>query len=119
MQKLSENESLQFFVKFIIPAILAVGIKAVVEMKKDKTKISFLNICMSLFTGVGGAYIFSDVVKENFGEQWQSVVIALIAITTDKIFEYVIFKWNIDILLTAIFEGFVDLIKNMLKINGK
>lgn len=115
VQRFTESDFFQFFVKFIIPAICGIGIKVAIEMKKDKTKVSFFNVCLSMFIGVAGAYIFSALVQKNFGGEYQPVVIAFIAIITDKIAEYIIYKWNVDIFLSALFDGLFDLISNTFK----
>lgn len=115
VQKLTETDCFQFLVKILIPAIFGVGIKIAIEMKKDRTKVSFFNVCVSMFIGVAGAYIFSSAVQKNFGEAYQSVIIAFIAIITDKIAEYVIYKWNVDIFLSALFDGLFDMISNTFK----
>lgn len=115
VQKFTDSDFFQFFVKILIPAIFGVGIKIAIEMKKDKTKVSFFNVCVSMFVGVAGAYIFSGVVQKNFGEDYQSVVIAFLAIITDKIAEYVIYKFNVDIFLSALFDGLFDFLSNTFK----
>lgn len=115
MQKLTDSDFFQFFVKILIPAIFGVGIKIAIEMKKDKTKVSFFNVCLSMFVGVAGAYISSGLVQSSFGINYQPIVIAFIAIITDKIAEYVIYKWNVDLFLSAVFDGLFDYISNIFK----
>lgn len=114
-EKFLNNEYTQFFVKIIIPALLGVGMKIAIEMKKDKSKISFTNICLSMFVGVAGAYVSSGLIQSEFGDKYQSIVVAFVAIISDKIAEYVIYKLNIDSFLTAFFNGFFDMISNMFK----
>lgn len=115
MQKLTDSDFFQFFVKILIPAIFGVGIKIAIEMKKDKTKVSFFNVCVSMFVGVAGAYICSGLVQSSFSREYQPIVIAFIAIITDKIAEYVIYKWNIDLFLSAVFDGLFDFLSNTFK----
>lgn len=115
VQRFTESDFFQFFVKILIPAIFGVGIKIAIEMKKDRTKVSFFNVCVSMFVGVAGAYICSGAVQKNFGEDYRPVVIAFIAIITDKIAEYVIYKWNVDIFLSALFDGLFDFLSNTFK----
>lgn len=113
--KFINNEYTQFLIKIIIPALLGVGMKIAIEMKKDKTKISFTNVCLSMFVGVSGAYLASDLIHSGFGEKYQAIAIAFIAIISDKIAEYVIYKLNIDSFLTAFFNNLFDLISNSFK----
>lgn len=114
-ERFVNNEYTQFVVKIIIPAVLGVGMKIAIEMKKDKTKISFMNIALSMFVGVAGAYICSGLIETEFGVKYQSILIAFIAIISDKIAEYIIYKLNIDGFLTALFNGFFDWISNTFK----
>lgn len=115
IQKLTDSDFFQFFVKILIPAFFGVGIKIAIEMKKDKTKVSLFNVCLSMFVGVGGAYVFSGLVQSTFGIDYQPIVIAFLAIITDKIAEYIIYKWNIDLFLSAVFDGLFDYIGNVFK----
>lgn len=113
--KFANSEVYIFITKIIFPAFLAVGVKLAIEMKKSKTKISLFNIALSMLIGVGGAYISSGLVQKQCDEEYIPVVIALIAITSEKIGEFLIFKLNIDLFLTAIVETFFDTILKIRK----
>lgn len=107
-EKFANNEIYIFITKIIFPAFLAVGVKLAIEMKKNKTKISFFNIGLSMLIGVGGAYISSGLVQKNCDTEYIPVVIALIAITSEKIGEFLIYKMNVDLFLTALLDTFFD-----------
>lgn len=115
MEKFSPNEALIFFVKIILPAMLGVGVKLAVEMKKDKTKVSFFNVVLSMFIGVSGAWLSSGLISKMLGNEMQSIAIAFIAIISDKIAEFIIYKLQIDVFLTAFFNGLFDWISNTFK----
>lgn len=117
IEKFSDNEVVQFFLKILFPAFLGVGVKIAIEMRKDRTKISLINVCLSLFIGVSGAYLFSGLIQESFEVKFHSIVIAFVAIISDKVAEYIIYKWNIDTFLTAFFNGLFDWISNVFKRN--
>lgn len=117
MQRLTESDFFQFFLKILFPAFIGVGIKIAIEMKKDRTKVSFFNVCLSMFVGVGGAYLASGLIGKEIPLQYQSIAIAFIAIISDKIAEFVIYKLNIDTFLTAFFNGLFDWISNTFKRN--
>jgi len=112
-EKLITNDVYQFFIKILFPAFLAVGLKIAIEMKSNKTKVTALNVFLSMVIGVGGAYICSDWVRSYFEPDNVSIVIAMIAILSDKIGEFLIYKLNVDVFLTACTEAFFDFILNL------
>lgn len=69
-----------------------------------------MNILLSMIIGVGSAYLSSDFVLTSFGQNQVSIVIAVIAITSEKIGEFLIYKLNIDVFLTVVFDGFFEYI---------
>lgn len=107
-QTLLDDEAIAFITKIIFPAAVAIGIKSIIEMKKDKSKISLFNVVVSMFVGVGGAYIASDIVQAEFSPKYISVAIAIIAILTDKIAEFLIYKFNVDIFFSAFIDTLFD-----------
>lgn len=113
--KFANSEVYIFITKIIFPAFLAVGVKLAIEMKKSETKISLFNIALSMLIGVGGAYISSGLVQKQCDEEYIPVVIALIAITSEKIGGFLIFKLDIELFLTAIVETFFDAVLKIRK----
>jgi len=115
-ERIVNNEFYVFLTKIIFPAFLAVGIKIAIEMKKNKTRVSFFNIFLSMLIGVGGAWLSSDIVLRNCETQNVPIAIALIAITSEKIGDFIIYKLNIDMFLTAVVDGFFEYLSNIFKI---
>ena len=115
-ERIVNNELYIFLTKIIFPAFLAVGVKIAIEMKKNKSKISFFNIFLSMVIGVGGAYFSSEAVLKNFDSENVPIAIALIAITSEKIGEFIIYKLNIDLFLTAVFDGLFEYLSNIFKV---
>jgi len=115
-ESIVNNEFYIFLTKIIFPAFLAVGIKIAIEMKKNKTRVSFFNIFLSMLIGVGSAWLSSDIVLNNCDVDNVPIVIALIAITSEKIGEFLIYKLNVDLFLTAVFDGFFEYLSNIFKI---
>ena len=107
-ERFQNSEFIQFFIKVLIPALFGVGIKIAIEMKKDKTKVSLMNVGLSMFVGVAGAYICSDIVKTNFPTDYQPAIIAFIAIISDKVAEWLIYEWKVDVFLTSFTNGLFD-----------
>lgn len=111
--KIPQKDLYDLMEKIIFPAFLAVGLKLAIEMKKTNTKISIFNITLSMIIGVGGAYLSSGFIMKTCSEETIPVVIALIAITSEKIGEFIIYKLNVDLFLTAIFDGFFQYVSNV------
>ncbi len=114
-ERIVNNEFYIFLTKIIFPAFLAVGIKIAIEMKKNKSRVSFFNIFLSMLIGVGGAWLSSDIVLRNCEPQNVPIVIALIAITSEKIGDFIIYKLTVDMFFTAIVDGFFEYISNIFK----
>lgn len=91
-------------VKILIPAIVGVGINIAVTSRK-KT-ISVFNIVISLVLGVGVAWLLSGVVLNNVSEVWQPPVIALLAISGEKIANWIIYKLNVDKLIETLIDWY-------------
>ena len=108
--KIMNSEFYAYLLKIIFPAFLAVGVKIAIEVKKNKTRVSFMNVILSMIIGVGSAHLSSDYVLTTFEQSKVSMVIAVIAITSEKIGEFLIYKFNVDAFLTAICEGFLEYI---------
>lgn len=103
-QTLISEETVALITKVIFPAAIAIGIKSFIEMKKDKSKISLLNVVASMFIGVGGAYISSSYMLEEVSPKYLSIAIAIIAILTDKIAEFFMYKFKVDVFILAIID---------------
>ena len=88
----------------LFTAFLAVGVKIAIEMKRTKSKISILNIVLSMIIGVGTACLSSGLVLKHFSNEWLAIVIAVIAILSEKIGAFLIYKFNVDIFLSAIID---------------
>lgn len=112
-ERLQNSEFYQFLLKLIVPAFIGVGLRLAVQMRKSNKKISLINIILSLFIGISGAYLASPLINTSCDEKYIPLAIALIAMTSEKIGEYVIYKLNVDLFLTAIVDGFFDYIINL------
>lgn len=112
-EKIQNSEIYQFLIKVILPAVLAVTVKIAIEMKTDKGKVSALNIILSMLIGVGGAYLASPIIIKNCPPDYLPLSIALVAMSTEKIGAWVIYKLNFDVFLTALVNGFFEYISNL------
>ncbi len=103
MEKLSQ-EFQTLVVKILIPSIVAIGIKIAIASRKNSMTV--FNLITSIVIGVGSAYLFSGLILNNFSEDWVPLMIALITISGEKIGNWIIYKFNVDILVEAFIQQF-------------
>lgn len=115
-EKYLNSELAQFFFKIILPAVIGVSVKLAIQMKMEKTKITAINVFLSLLIGVGSAYLVSDLIKHYFEDKEVVAVVAITAILSEKLGQFIIYKVNIDLFITALIDGFFDYI---LKLRSK
>lgn len=113
--KIEAVEWLPKFIKILIPAFLGVGIKIALEMRKSNNKISWLNVVLSFFIGVSGVVILQEpiehIMKYNELVYLTTTMYAVTAILTDKLAEFAIYRFKIDVFIMAI-------LNNIFKINS-
>lgn len=101
----SVSEELKSWIlKPLIWAMLAVSVKLAVQSKKEKITLGI--VITSFFAGIGSAWIFADYVLMNYSHQYQPMIIAVIAISGEKIVEYVLYKINFQGLLDTLIKIF-------------
>lgn len=93
-----------FLMKIIVPAIVGVAIRlAIVNRKKPLT---IVHVLTSFITGVGFAYLLSDYVMSELDQKYWSGAISLIAISGDKIGNYLIYRLNIDTIIKSVADRY-------------
>ena len=112
--RLMNTDFYQFLTKILIPAIIGISLKVAVQMKR--TKLSFLNVLLSFITGICTAWMFSGIIHSNVPTDYQPVSIAIIAISGEKIGDWLVYKLRIDDFLSAIIDAIKEgLIKHLTK----
>lgn len=101
-------EATEFITKILIPALVGISLKIAIQMKK--TKLSVLNVLLSFTAGISCAWLLSDLVHLHVGEQYQSISIAIIAISGEKIGEFIVFKLRVDEFLGAVVNALKEAI---------
>lgn len=114
-EKLVQQEFSELVTKILFPAFLTVAISVAVEMKNDKNKVSILSVATSLVIGIGVAYLFSGLILENCEGGNIILCAGLITSVSEKIVKFIMYKFNIDIFLTALVEYAYQKFKNFLK----
>ena len=98
------EEVKSWLVKPLIWAMMAVSVKLAVQSKRQKITIGI--VITSFLAGIGSAWIFADYVLINYSHQYQPMIIAVIAISGEKIVEYILYKVNFQALLDALMKIF-------------
>lgn len=117
MKEISE-ETIQFLNKIIIPAIIAVVTKIAIKMSKGQATLS--NSLLSMIIGVSMAYLCGEWITETVNTKYTTLTVAFIAITSDKIGSWFVFKIQIDAFLSKLFNALGESLSNFIKnINWK
>jgi hypothetical protein len=98
------EEIKSWIVKPLIWAMLAISVKLAVQSKREKITIGI--VITSFLAGIGSAWIFADYVLMNYSHQYQPMIIAIIAISGEKIVEYILYKVNFQALIDALMKIF-------------
>jgi predicted permease len=113
--KLVQQEFSELFVKTLLPAFLIVAAGAMIEMKNDKNKISWINIFLSILIAVIFCYLVEGVVYRYSPDGWYTVCICGIALSSEKIIKWFMNNFNIDLILTTFFDLALEKIKKLFR----
>lgn len=97
LKEIIPEQWINFFMKIILVACVAVSVKIAIQMKKEK--VSLINILLSFIIGVGFAMLFGNLVLEKCSASWVPVVIAIITLVGEKVGNWVIYKLKVDEIL--------------------
>lgn len=107
------DDMVAFLIKFLPTALLGVGVGVAVKMKKEK--VTIMNVITSIFIGVAVAWIFSGFIYDISDHRWHSPLIAVVAISGEKIAEYFIYKWDIEGFMKQAMNAIQDFFLNLIK----
>jgi len=91
-------------VKIIIPGLVGVSINLAIQARK-KT-MSVFNVVTSLIVGLGVAWILSPAITAVVSEEYRPPLIALVALSGDKIATWAIVKFNVDRLINLLIDWY-------------
>ena len=94
-----------FFYKVVVPTFIAISMKLATQANKER--ITITKVCMSFVVGIGCAYFVSPFANGN----WSSIIIGVVAMSGEKIAEYIIYKWDVDRFLSAILDIVIERIR--------
>lgn len=98
------DEIKSWVLKPLVWAMMAVSVKLAVQSKKERLTMGI--VVTSFMAGVGSAWLFADYITMNYSHQYQPLIIAIIAISGDKIVEYLLYKINFQQLLDSLIKIF-------------
>lgn len=91
-----------WLIKILLPSLVAISIKLAVTAKKDS--VTWFSVITSFVTGIGSAYLFSEPVISSVPHGYIPLVIAIIAISGEKIGFWLVFKFNVEAILEDLVE---------------
>lgn len=103
MEKI-EEEIRSLLVKVFIPSLVAISVKLAITMRKQSMTI--FNIVSSVVIGVGSAYLFSGFIFKHFTDETATLMIAMVTISGEKIGNWLIYKFNVDLFIQALIEKY-------------
>ena len=98
------DEIKSWVLKPLVWAMMAVSVKLAVQSKKERLTMGI--VVTSFMAGVGSAWLFADYITMSYSHQYQPLIIAIIAISGDKIVEYFLYKINFQQLLDSLIKIF-------------
>ena len=90
-----------FFFKIFIPAFIAISIKIATQIKKEK--MNFSRVLISFIVGIGCAYFIFPFVEGK----WTPLIVGVVAMSGEKIAEFIIYKWDIDTVLRTLISNWI------------
>ena len=105
------KELTTFFFKIFIPAFIAISIKIATQIKKET--MNFTRVIISFVVGIGCAYFIFPFVHDSdkIDSSYIPLLVGVVAMSGEKIAEYIIYKWDIDKLLTAFIDFLIEQVR--------
>lgn len=103
------DEFYKFLVKILAPAVIAISIKIATQIKNEQ--MTFSRVIISFIVGIGCAYFVYPFIDDG---RWTPLIVGVVAMSGEKITEYLIYKWDVDKAISMILKGLVNFIVNFL-----
>lgn len=111
----TKNEIYNFIFKALIPALVAVSLGLAVKAKTQR--LTMKRVFISYITGVGVSYFAYPLIGYQYFGDFYGAVIGVIALTSEKIMEFLLFRFNVDLFLGSLIDAGRTFLINL--INGK
>lgn len=114
----ASNDFYNYLFKIVAPVFAAISISLAVKSKTQKLTIK--RAFISTITALGITFFIYPFVKsgELHGAvgNWEGVVIGAVAILSEKLVEFMLYKFDVDVLLGAVLDHTREYFMNLLKI---
>ena len=104
------DEAYQFLFKILIPAMVAISIKVAIQIKNEG--VNYTRIIISFVAGIGCAYFAHPLIVSYTSEEYVAILIGVVAISGEKITEWIVYKFKVDILLGAFADFLLERFKS-------
>lgn len=104
------DEVYQFLFKILIPAFIAVSIKVAIQIKNEG--VNYTRIIISFIAGIGCAYFSFPLIETYTSKEYLSIMIGIVAISGEKITEWFVYKFKVDVFLGALADFLLDKIRS-------
>ena len=91
-----------FFYKVVVPTFVAISMKLATQANKEK--ITITKVCIGFTVGIGCAYFVSPFANGK----WASIIIGVVAISGEKITEFIIYKWDVDTVIRNLLSNWIS-----------
>lgn len=99
----------EFLSKIFLPFFVGISIKVAIQIKREKMKLS--RVLISFVAGLGCCYFVYTFIREDLDKPYVPFLIGMVAMSGEKIAEYVIYKWDVD----RLFGAFLNFVISQLK----
>ena len=103
------NDILESLLKISPIVFFAVGMKIAIQIQRKKATV--IGSLISIFVGVGMAYLTNDFIIKIASKELYPIILSLIAIVSDKIMEFLVFKLDVGIYIEKLLDLLFDKIK--------
>lgn len=104
-----ETEDNTWLFKVLIPTLAGIAMKLAVMATKGK--VTWINAGVSIVTGVATTYLLGDIIYKNTSPEYAIILIAVVAILSEKIAYWIIYKFRVDSMLETVVEVVVEKLK--------
>lgn len=94
------ERALEVFFKILLPALVGVSIKVAIKMQREK--ITYIGVFLSYIIGIGSAWLASPLIIGAVNKEYVPMMIAIVAITGEKVGEWIIYKFNVDNIMNVL-----------------